>query len=123
MTAPDLDAIRNRVAIVSSATSQLRAMPAMRALATVDAPALLAALEDEHRANASMAQAIANHVAAAGDEWEDGVKATLAWLRTQIDQRPAFSWYIAELLDEAQAALIIPSDPPDNAPDQEGTTP
>jgi hypothetical protein len=86
----------------------------MRTLAVNDAPALLAALDEATRTVSLMAQAIANHTAAAGDEWTDGVNATLTWLRTQMETRPAFAWYINVLLDEAQAALI-PTNPDTSA--------
>lgn len=122
MTDLDLDAIRGRLAMLSPhypLTSEAdidRVTTEMRTLATSDVPALLAALDDSTRVSSLMAQAIANHTAAAGDEWEEGVRATLAWLRAQLEQRPAFAWYIADLLDEAEAALTPPSDPSDNEP-------
>lgn len=112
MTALDVDGIRKRIALLSpdySLASEAdldRVTTAMRTLALQDAPALLAALDDSTRIASLMAQAIANHTAAAGDEWDEGVRATLAWLRTQLEQRPAFAWYIAELLNEAETALL-----------------
>lgn len=126
MTAFDLDAIRSRLEMLDLLQQRHAAVPNQlaraltdprtieRHIATVDAPALLAALDDSARDASIMAQAIANHTAAAGDEWDEGVRATLTWLRAQLEQRPAFAWYIAELLNEAEAALIPPSDPSDN---------
>lgn len=112
MTALDLDGIRQRIAYLTPDSPILteaeldRVKTTIRTVAFQDAPALLAALDESTRLASLMAQAIANHTAAAGDEWEDGARATLAWLRTQIEQRKAFAWYIAVLLDEAETALL-----------------
>lgn len=114
MTALDLDGIRKRLAYLAPdypivTESDLdRVKTTIRTVAFEDAPALLAALDESTRVASLMAQSIANHTAAAGDEWEEGVRATLAWLRTQIEQRKAFAWYIAVLLDEAETALLPP---------------
>ena len=112
MTALDVDGIRKRIALLApdyplaSEADLDRVTTAMRILAHQDAPALLAALDESTRVASLMAQAIANHTAAAGDEWDEGVHATLTWLRSQLEQRPAFAWYIAELLTEAETALL-----------------